>query len=601
MQANAVMLPDVLPFYLAIESSPTDARIAFAVVRPVADDADLEVSVFLEDRNACIEVFRFSRLAFVHIAWSACGDLLAFAQNSTLMTRNADGALRLFALQGEVQLVGFDRDRRLWCLAGGRLEARFDGRVVAAINSVKSAAVCTTVVYCRRETVGVCLYLRDGDYEQRLACISENYELVKLTLRGTYLAAVLTSTSVRDQVSARILQFDLASSRMDTILDCQLPIGFNAGPGLAAVVTNAGDVYAAYEDGPCTRVWNLAPGRRAQPVSPDGFEVFDFVVHPDGNQLALIASDTRASLGTFDRQLLVGQRAGSSWRFLPPVAGVHDMPRWRADGLLEVLRGDTGRWIKSTHSPGQAKAVPRAQIYVTALASGAVELDLLRLPGPDHRRSGIILLPRLHQQFAAGAQSLFFHHLLFSIARSLASDGYTVVTLSGPGAIGRGRRRRELAGSYLAHLRTALGEVVRTLRATGCQSVGILAGSLAAVPALRLLGQGSEFSACALVAPLFEASIPVTAPVRHHLLDDPHVQTLDAAAANLETPLFVVHGARDEVAPLSQVVRLCSRVPKASLIETCIFEDEGHIFKKLHSWQRAQSKIRAFFSSRMVV
>jgi fermentation-respiration switch protein FrsA (DUF1100 family) len=112
---------------------------------------------------------------------------------------------------------------------------------------------------------------------------------------------------------------------------------------------------------------------------------------------------------------------------------------------------------------------------------------------------------------------------------------------------------------------------------------------------------GGEFAGprTAFVAPLFEASIPVTAPVRHHLLDDPLIQTLDFVAANLSTPVLAVHGARDEVAPLSQIVNFQSRVKNTALMETCIIEDEGHIFKKMRSWQLVQSKIQAFFGSHL--
>jgi hypothetical protein len=84
VQANMATLPDVLPFYLEIAPAPNDARIAFAVVCSMAaDDAELGVSVQLEDRAAGAEIFRFSRLAFVHIAWSVCGEVLAFGQCST--------------------------------------------------------------------------------------------------------------------------------------------------------------------------------------------------------------------------------------------------------------------------------------------------------------------------------------------------------------------------------------------------------------------------------------------------------------------------------------------------------------------------------------
>jgi len=601
---GAVTPLDILPYYFAIEPAPTDARSAFAIAKPVADGADVGVSVVLEDQKECTEIFRFSQLGFVKIAWSACGRLLAFAQNSTLMVRDPSGTLQLASLAEDVQWLGFDGNRRLWCLAGRRLEVRIDNYVKTAIDFVECVAVSEFAAYCRREKVGLCIYLHDGNYERRLTCLPElrKHATVKFSLRGNYLAVVLGSAAINDRVTVRILRFDLTTSRMDTLMEDQVAVGFNGGPGIAAITLSTGEVLAAYENGDCTQIWKLTPNASPQTVSPDGYEVFDFVVDPSGTRLAIIASDTHTSLGASERQLLVGQREQSGWCFSTPVVGVYDMPRWRQDGRLEVLCGDTGQWNKCMYGPSEGEAVKNSRAYVATLVSkGTIEFDFVRLPGPEYRRSGIILLPRLHQQFVAGAQSFFFHHLLFSIARSLALNGYTVVALSGPGAIGRGRRRRELTGSYFAQLRSAMDELTLSLHADGCHSIGILAGSLAAVPALRFIGRETKFSACAFVAPLFEASIPVTRSVRHYLLEDPLIESFDEAAVNVDVPLLVIHGACDEVVPLWQVSHLCKRIRKTDMVELCILEEEGHIFKQMRSWQRAQMAIEKFFSSHLGV
>lgn len=593
---------DILPYYFAIEPAPTDARSVFAIVRPVPDGAQVGVSVMLEDENQCAEIFRFSQLGFVKIAWSTCGRFLAFAQNSTLMVRDPSGNLQLGSLVEDIQWLGFDPDQRLWALAGKRLEVRFDNTVKTTIDSVECATVAEFAAYCRREKTGLCIYLHDGNHERGLACLSESKEpaKVKLFLHGNYLVVVLESATVKDRAQVRIVRFDLTTSRMETLMDEHLAFGFNGGPGIRAVTLGTGEVLAAYESGACTRVWSLEPKGPPKPISPDGFEVFDFVVDQSGTRVAVIASDTRTSLGASERQLLFGQSESGDWRFFPPSAGVYDMPRWRHDGELEVLCGDNGRWSRRICAPGETGAVESSGWCQSSLVSkGSVEYDFLRLPGPQHRQAGIILLPRLHQQFVAGAQSFFFHQFLFSIARSLAVDGYSVVVLSGPGAIGRGRLRREPAGSYFAQIRFAIDDLAQSLRAEGCDSIGLLAGSLAAVAALRVIGPGTQFSACALVAPLFEASIPVTRPLKHHLVDDPLIESFDEAAMNMGVPLLVIHGACDEVAPLWQVSHLCKRVRDKPMVELCILEEEGHIFKETRSWQRTQTAIEKFFSSHL--
>jgi dienelactone hydrolase len=594
-------LPDILPYYFAMEPAPNGDCCAFAVARPVPDGADVGVSIVIEDQNECTEIFRFSRLDSVRIAWSRCGSRLAFSQNSTLLLYDEQATLRLSVLPENVQWLGFDAKRNLWCLAGRRLEIRQDNEIEAGVASVESVAISGHAVYCRREAEGLCLYLDRGGCSRKLACLSDVtvHETAQLSVRGHYLLVVLRSTPVDDRARVRMVRFDLTTRKMDPILDAHFAFGFNAGPAFDAVPLPSGEILAAYEDGGCTRVWSLTADGTRKPLSPDGFEVFDFVVHAGGDRLAIIASETRSATGACERQLLIGHRDGNAWRFSAPVSGIHDMPRWRHDGRLEILRGDDGRWVRSVHDPAEPRSAGKSGWCKCVSVSGdGMACDLVRLPEGRRRRAGIILLPRLHQQFVAGAQALFFHHLLFATARSLASDGYTVVALGGPGAIGRGRSRRESpgsAGEYVAQIRAAAYAVARSLQAEGCRSMGLLAGSMAAIAALRMIGCGTPFSACAFVSPLFEASIAVTAPVRRHF-DEPSLGSLEEVARTAKVPLLVVHGARDEVVPLPQVTQVINVAKEAGGVELCLFQEEGHIFKRPESWQRTESAISNFFA-----
>lgn len=591
---------DILPYYFAIEPAPNDGRSAFAVAKPVADEDEAGVSVMLENQNECAEIFRFSRLGFVKIAWSPCGRFLAFAQNFTVMVRSPSGTLQLGSLPEEVQWLGFDRDQRLWCLSGRRLEARLDDQVEITIDSVECAAVSSGVAYCHREKSAFSVYLHDGGSTRRLVYLPQLTEqsTVELSLHEDYLAVVLASAAIKDRVQVRIILFDLAAGKMETLMDENVAFGFNGGPAIQAIALKSGEVLAAFENTLCSQIWLLSPGASPRCISPAGFEVFEFAVNANGTVLAVIASDTRSALGVSERQLLVARRDGTEWRFLPPVRGVYQMPRWRQDGRLEILCGDSGRWIKRIHALDEItelKYLDSCQGF--RVSRGNIEYDWVRLPGPQNREAAIILLPRLHQQFLVGAQVFFFHHLLFSIARSLSADGYRVVMLNGPGAIGRGRLRREPTGSYFVELRSAILDLAQTLEAEGCRSIGILAGSLAAVPALRLIGPGTRFSACSFLAPLFEASIPVTNPVKHYLLDDPAVESLSEATAKVTAPLLIVYGARDEVAPQWQIIQVCNCAPKHATIKLCVLEHEGHIFKQAQSWREAQVAIESFFLS----
>jgi acetyl esterase/lipase len=127
----------------------------------------------------------------------------------------------------------------------------------------------------------------------------------------------------------------------------------------------------------------------------------------------------------------------------------------------------------------------------------------------------------------------------------------------------------------------------------------MLGGSLTAVPGLRIIGSDTPLSTCALVSPLFEASIPVTVPWRDQLLDDPLIEPLDHAASHRRTPLLVVNGALDEVAPLQQVTRIEELARGGAPLEMEVMAEEGHIFKRAESWRRAQKAISDFFAKHL--
>jgi alpha-beta hydrolase superfamily lysophospholipase len=590
---------ELLPYFLAVEPSPTDEQTALALVRPGTGSNDVCISIVLEDRSSCTEIFRFTLFSFVRMAWSHCGRSLAVAHDSTLIVRASDGTLSLATLPREVEWLGFDRER-LWSLAGGRLEARLGGRVVATRELVDCAAADGLVAYCRQEPAGLCVYVLDGDDERRLACLRPPFDLalVNLSISGDHLIVVLAGPAARERAPVRIVAFELTSSATTTLLDAHLAFGFNGGPGIRAVVLPRGEVLAEFEDGGCTRLWSLASGRPAEPVSPDAFEVFDFVANARGERIAVIASDTRTARGGSERHLLIGRSEDDGWRFGPPRVGVHEWPRWAWNSGLAVLRGDDGRWARSTLSPAdqQVTADVPTGYASSAVSAGGVDYDIVRLPGPRHRRAAIVLLSRLHQQFVAGAQSFFFHHLISAVGHALARDGYDVVILNGPGAIGRGRTRREPSRSYLAELAAAFDHLLRGLHADGERQVGIIAGSMAAVAALRLAGAGSPLSACAFVAPLFDASIPLTAGLRHHLVDDEAVEAFDVAASELSVPSLVVHGTLDNVAPFAQTSELARQVRDPQLVELCLLDGEGHIFQRPGSWQQTHEAIAGFFA-----
>lgn len=607
---GAVIASSVLPYYAALAPCPADARSAFAVVDVDHRHPKREVgtSIMVEDRGACAEVFRFSNLGATKIAWSPGGRVLAFAQDSTLVQRDESGALHLTRLDDAISWIGSDHAGRLWCLAAGSLGILSDGSVRPVARDVACADVSRVAVCCRHDRPTPTVHLHDGLQLRELPWRPRHggRPVARLSSCGKLCLVVESSPPTRDVARVSLTMFDLATLDGRCLMEAEVGIGFNGGPAIDAAPLPSGEALVRFEarDAACSRIWSLRPGAAAEPISPDGYEAFDFAIDGSGIRIALVASDSRSAIGASERRLLVGRRHADGWRWNEPRPGVYDMPRWRPDGRLDVVCGQDGRWMRRTVGPDEALALgPPGWSATAAQSPDGTEYDLLRWPlAAARRRAGIILLPRLHQQFTAGPQSFFFHHLLAAIAAGLALDGYDVVALNGPGSIGRGRARRApdpAAGSYFALLTLAVEDVVRRLRDEGCCSVGLLAGSLAAVPALRLVGSTTQISAAAFVAPVFEATIAVAAPWQYCLLDDPLIRPIDAAASQVCAHLLVIHGVRDEVAPLEQVMQVRDHVPTSWPIELMLLEDEGHIFKRMDSWPRTSRAIADFFARRL--
>jgi len=60
-----------------------------------------------------------------------------------------------------------------------------------------------------------------------------------------------------------------------------------------------------------------------------------------------------------------------------------------------------------------------------------------------------------------------------------------------------------------------------------------------------------------------------------------------------------VRGAQDEVVPEGQILRLRNGIVRQDLIELCLLQEEGHVFRRAASWYRTQDVIQNFFASRL--
>jgi predicted alpha/beta hydrolase family esterase len=129
----------------------------------------------------------------------------------------------------------------------------------------------------------------------------------------------------------------------------------------------------------------------------------------------------------------------------------------------------------------------------------------------------------------------------------------------------------------------ALAAKVRELQDRGIERIGLIAGSLGALPTLHFL-RTEALAGAVLVSPVYRCETPPLEAWRHLFDDATRATTTEAMAQAMRTPLLILHGLRDEMAASSQSSRFVANLPSEVPCEYITLADEGHIFSQSASW-----------------
>jgi hypothetical protein len=207
-----------------------------------------------------------------------------------------------------------------------------------------------------------------------------------------------------------------------------------------------------------------------------------------------------------------------------------------------------------------------------------------------------------HRQLTSGTQDSFFHQWLFSAVLKLNSSRVNVVGLNAPGSIGLGVQTRQPPSSPLSlveRISEAICSIVNDLKQEGTDRVGIMCGSLAALPVLRCLPRLEVQTACCFVSAIFDPAAAIDChwlPLVGRRSDEKLLFQTKAE----RTSLMFIHGEEDEFAPATECVRfICSLLDEVDT-QLVLLPGEGHIFRNPASWRDVANEACSFFHRRLM-
>ena len=545
------------------------------------------------------KIATFETLLPVLMNWSPDGRSLAYAQSEIFHVHQKDRTESVFS-SGQVRQLAWDKNSTLWGLSQDRLwqssstrgfapETVFDGVLTACISPCIAAL---------RRTGGafqISHYQGAGEPQKFPWPLSIHMRpALRGTPDGSGVLAYAEEPCGAARVRCEIAHLSFATGAATLLFAGELASGL----GFPSIHWTAGgndSVFFAAELDEYTRVFRVdLSGRGPQPISPAGFEITAFAVAGQQKFLAMIGTPFAKDPNLTENWLLVKDiREGHC---LVVSKGVNSQPAWdRASGSLiythatsvldselRICGMDSKTALPSFEDAmnGPAESPAQAAPALFLLRTQKLPFALIHLQGP-------------HRRFLNGPQSTFFHHALLALLERFAAEGYLVSCLNGPGSTGRGRSYREGSKSWLQDTITLLENHIRELKASGFERIGIVAGSLGALPALYYLAQHA-LAAGVLVSPVCDPRIPALKGWEHVFDHWANITTIEDLARAIHTPLLVLHGVEDEMSPIEQSSRLVANLGQSVCYEYMTLPNEAHIFRRPASWEKGLAAAYGF-------
>lgn len=384
----------------------------------------------------------------------------------------------------------------------------------------------------------------------------------------------------------------------------------NTGRGSAAQFfpwQDGAAVIAAERSG-YTRLWLVDGTNEPRALSPENIEVFNSSPNAELSNIALVGSNIREPTTSGFRRLILVSTDANKWHSSTIARGSFLLPKWFNRNWLtyaEDIRGEHRWTLVARECFGLSlgtKTVKRSSLTRTREhRSSKLIFTTIRPSRVPPSQAAILYVQGPYRQITCGAQDSFFHQWLFTTVLEAATPPITFVGMNGPGSLGLGARVRQpmkLIQPLLDCAGTAIAALIHDLRKEGIQRIGIMCGSLGALPVLRSLTSVDVEACCfvsAVLDPVFVSSSSVTPIVRKHACVKPSLEKIKAGVS-----LMFIHGERDEFTPPSECVQLIQTIPDGISSELILMPDEGHIFRSPFSWKQVADRSRQFLRNSLL-
>ncbi len=585
----------IQPFLFSVLPSPAGDWVASSVAWH-GPSHGLSVLIGPSDGSRSDQIVSFDKLLSAPMSWSSDSRFFACAQydacyiweGGRVTTRKLPAPVRELAWDREGELWGLSRDL-LW-----RASPRNSFTPKLIMDGVMAVSVASDIVAARRvqgllEIVFVTAPERPalawpGTLQARPAMAA--------SADGSGLFVCAQERSGPSRLRTEIAYVNVSSGESQRLFAGDMATGLG-GPianwspwtGGSALLVGELDEYA--------RVFKVdADAKEPLPLSPPGLEVSAFAASAATGRVAIVGTPSSEDRCGLENWLFVHEGTENTL----VSRGVNSQPEWDGGGrrLFYIHAMDGFRSRMRFYEPQDGAAHTAADEPKSGFGACRPEhFSILELSRPATTKAALIHLQGPHRRFLNGPQPTFFHHALLSLLEEFADAGVLVQCPNSVGALGKGRDYREGSASWLTETITTLASMTASLRNAGFERIGVVAGSLGALPAIHFL-TSHHLAAAALVSPVYHPRIPALKDWQHLFGDVANLPGPEQLAATIRTPLLILHGLQDEMSAAEQSSRFASRISSDIACEYLTFSDEEHIFRRPDTWETGLSAVIGF-------
>jgi dienelactone hydrolase len=583
------------PFLFNVLPSPASDRVASSIAWH-GPSHGLSVLIGPFDGSRSEPIFSFDKLLSVPMSWSFDGRFFACAQYDTCGIWEG-GRVTTCKLPAPVRELAWDTEGTLWGLSRDllwRASPRSGFKPGLIMSNVMAMSVAADIVAVRRNQ-----RLLEIVFAAKPECPTIPWPLsvqtrpaIARSADGCGLFVFAQERSGPSRLRTEIAYVNVLTGDTHSLFAGDMATGLG-GPiagwspwtGRSALLVGEIDEYA--------RVFRVdGDDKEPLPLSPPGLEVSGFAASVATGRVAIIGTPSSEDPCSLENWLFVHDETLAKGTQNSLVSrGVNSQPSWDAGGrrLFYIHAIDGFRSQMRYYEPQRGAAHTPTDEPKSGFGGGRPEpFSILELRRPATTKAALIHLQGPHRRFLNGPQPTFFHHALLSLLEEFADSGVLVQCPNSVGALGKGRDYREGFGSWLTETVNNLAGMTADLKKAGFERIGIIAGSLGALPAIHFL-TSHHLAAAAFVSPVYHPHIPALKDWQHLFGDTANLPGPEQLAATIRTPLLILHGLRDEMSAAEQSSRFVSRISADVPCDYLTFPDEEHIFRRPDTWETGLS------------